>query len=172
MHVWNVLHAARWKYRMQKIALLAPSHNFVGLCLRSWGMYRQLERNLLNTDTSCRCPHNMVNFGILTAETYWRVWGTRTNFNSFRVLAALLHGTLVEGVSQTLWRWTEGATYIWQGRPSRWALAHILVAHVFLQCWWMISLRSMSSSQLELRSSAWEMQKSARYVDFWHKYFM
>jgi len=27
----------------------------------------------------------------------------------------LLHGTLVVGVSQTLWRWTEGATYIRQG---------------------------------------------------------
>jgi len=30
-------------------------------------------------------------------------------------LAALLHGTLVVVVSQTLRRWTEGATYIWQG---------------------------------------------------------
>jgi len=31
MHVWNVLYAARWKYKTQKIAILAPSHNFVGL---------------------------------------------------------------------------------------------------------------------------------------------
>jgi len=34
MQVYNVLHAARWKYRTQKkspkIAILAPSHNFVG----------------------------------------------------------------------------------------------------------------------------------------------
>jgi len=37
------------------------------------------------------------------------------NFNGFRVLAALLHGTVVVGVSQTLRRWTEGATYIRQG---------------------------------------------------------
>jgi len=29
-------------------------------------------------------------------------------------LAELLHGTLVVGVSQTLRRWTEGATYIRQ----------------------------------------------------------
>jgi len=41
----------------------------------------------------------MVNFGVLTAEIYWRVWGTPANFNVFRVLAALLHGTLVLGVS-------------------------------------------------------------------------
>ena len=60
-------------------------------------------------------PHNMVNFGLLTAEICWRVSGTPANFNGFRVLAALLHGTLVLGVSQTLRRLTEGATYIQQG---------------------------------------------------------
>ena len=38
-----------------------------------------------------------------------------TNFNGFRVLVALLHGTPVLGVSQTLRRRTEGATYIRQG---------------------------------------------------------
>jgi len=57
----------------------------------------------------------MVNFGPLTAEICWRVWGTPANFNGFRVLAALLHGTLVVGVSQTLRLWTEGATHIRQG---------------------------------------------------------
>jgi len=56
-----------------------------------------------------------VNFGALAAEICWRVWGTSANFNGFRVLAALLHGTLVVGISQTLQRGTEGATYIQQG---------------------------------------------------------
>jgi len=72
-------------------------------------------KNLLNSNTSSTCPANMVNFGLLTAEICWRVWGTPANFNGFRVLAALLHGTLVPGVSQTLRRWTEGSTYIRQG---------------------------------------------------------
>ena len=112
MHVWNVLHAARWKYRTQKVAILAPSHNCVGLYLRSLVMYRQSEKNLLNTDTSSTCPHNMVNFSLLTAEICWRVCGTPANFNGFCIVAALLHGTLVVGVSQTLRGWTEGATYI------------------------------------------------------------
>jgi len=57
----------------------------------------------------------MVNFGLLTAEICWRVWGTPANFNGFRVFAVLLHGTLVVGVSQTLRRLTEAATYIRQG---------------------------------------------------------
>jgi len=43
------------------------------------------------------------------------VWGTPPNFNQFRILAALLHGILIVGVSQTLRCWTEGATYIQQG---------------------------------------------------------
>ena len=46
----------------------------------------------------------MVNFGLLAAEICWRAWGTLENFNGFRVLAALLHGTLAVGVSQTLRR--------------------------------------------------------------------
>jgi len=65
-------------------------------------MYRQSEKKL-NSNTSSTCPGNMVNFGLLTAEIRWRVWGTPANFNGFRVLAALLHGTLiVVSVSQTL----------------------------------------------------------------------
>jgi len=46
----------------------------------------------------------MVNFGPLAAEIDPEVWGTPANFNGFRVLAALLHGTPVLGVSQTLRR--------------------------------------------------------------------
>ena len=41
--------------------------------------------------------------------------GHPSNFNGFRVLAALLHGSQVESVSQTLLCWTEGATYVRQG---------------------------------------------------------
>jgi len=48
--------------------------------------------------------HNMVNFGPLTSEIDPVVWSTPANFNGFRVLAALLHGTLVVGVSQALQR--------------------------------------------------------------------
>ena len=43
----------------------------------------------------------MVNFGPLMAEISLGVWGTPANFNGFRVLAALVHSTLVVGVSQT-----------------------------------------------------------------------
>jgi len=56
----------------------------------------------------------MVNFGPVTAEIDWRIWGTPSYFNRYRVLTALLHGSQVVGVSQTLRRWTEGATCVRQ----------------------------------------------------------
>ena len=67
-------------------------------------MYRQSEKNLLSSNISSTCAHNMVNFGLLTAEILSLVWGTPPNFNGFGVFAALLHGILVVGVSQTLRR--------------------------------------------------------------------
>jgi len=71
--------------------------------------------NLLSSSMSSRCSHNVVNFGPLTDEIGSGVWSTPANFNGFRVLAALLHGSQVVSVSQTLPCWTEGATYVCQG---------------------------------------------------------
>ena len=73
------------------------------------------------------CPHNMVNFGILTAEIGSGVWGTPADFNGFRVLAALLHGTLVSGRQPNFAALNRRRHLYSAGRPSRWALAHILV---------------------------------------------
>jgi len=89
--------------------------NLSGYIFRTKACIDNQKKNLLNSNTASTCPDNMVNFGLLTAEICWRVWGTPANFNRFRVLAALLHGTLVVGVSQILRHWTEGATYIRQG---------------------------------------------------------
>jgi len=91
----------------QTITIWAPSHNF--------GTYRQSEKNLLSSNISPIWPYNIVNFCLLAAEIVSLVWGTSANFNGFRVLAAFLHGALVLGISETLRRWTEGVTYIWQG---------------------------------------------------------
>ena len=96
-----------------------PKFTIAQLC---WAISSQLwhiltigKKNLLNSSISSTCPHNMVNFAPLMAEICCWVWGTLSNFNGFCVLTALLHGTLVVGVSQTLRHWTEGATYVQQG---------------------------------------------------------
>jgi len=61
----------------------------------------------------------MVNFDSLTAEIGLGVWDTPANFIGFRVLAALLHQPNF-AVSN------RGRHLYLAGRPSRWALAHIL----------------------------------------------
>jgi len=55
----------------------------------------KIGKNLLSSNISSRCPHNMVNVGLLAAEIDPVVWGTPANYNGFRVLAALLHGNQV-----------------------------------------------------------------------------
>jgi len=47
------------------------------------------KKNLLNSNISSICSHNMVNFGPLDRSLGW---GTPTNFNGFHILAALLQG--------------------------------------------------------------------------------
>ena len=81
---------------------------------------------MLNSNISFTCLYNMVNFGLLVAEIVSLVWSTPANFNGFRVLAALLHDTLVVGVSQSA-ALNRGCHLYLAGRPSRWALAHLLV---------------------------------------------
>jgi len=50
------------------------------------------KKNLLSSNMSSICPHNMVNFGPLATEIDPVVWGIPANFNRFRILAALRHG--------------------------------------------------------------------------------
>ena len=63
-----------------------------------------IEKKVSSSNISSTCLHNMVNFGPLSAEIGPVVWGTPAKFNGFRVLAALLHGSQVVSVSQTLRR--------------------------------------------------------------------
>jgi len=100
----QVLHAARWKYRTQKSPFWHHRTTLSGYIFGTKACIDNWKKLVLNSNTSSACPDNMVNFGLLTAEIRWRVWGTPANFSGFRFWAALLHGTLVVGVSQTLRR--------------------------------------------------------------------
>jgi len=83
-----MLHAVSWKCRTQIIAKNSPSgHHRTTLSgyifatkarIDNWG------KNLLNSNVSPTCPHNIGNFN-LAADICWRVWGTPANFNGFRV---------------------------------------------------------------------------------------
>ena len=78
-------------------------------------------KNLLSSNMSSTCRHNMVNFGLLAAEIDSVVWGTSANFNGFRILASS------SGHQPNFAALNRGRHLCSAGRPSRWALAHILV---------------------------------------------
>jgi len=173
----------------KKIVKKSPSGHhrttLSGYILATKASYRQSEKNLLSSNISSTCPHNMVNFSLLAAEIILLVWGTPANFNGFRVLASLLQRRRSTEANQTfnnVWPLPGLVDYIyifggccsvtefcqaqnslcvlqvlrsligsvtapqsssgcepnftalntgrhlyWAGRPSHWALAHILV---------------------------------------------
>ena len=63
-------------------------------CIDNW-------KNLLNSNISSTCSHNMANFGPLTAEIGLPVWGTPANFNGFCVLPSLLQRRRSPEANQT-----------------------------------------------------------------------
>jgi len=92
---------------MQKVAKSPSGKNLttlLGYIFATKASIDNRKKNLLSSNISSTCPHNMVNLGPLGAAIISLVWGTPANFNAFRILAALLHGTPVLGVSQTLRR--------------------------------------------------------------------
>ena len=116
-----MLHAACWKCRTQKVAKNSPSgHHRTTLsgCIFTTKVDIDNRKKLLNSNISHTLPHNIVNFGPLTAEIRSGFWGTPANFNGFRVLAALLHGTPSAHISQTLQHGTRnGITELSQRAP-------------------------------------------------------
>jgi len=89
----------------KKIVKKSPSGHhrttLSGYILATKASYRQSEKNLLSSNISSTCPHNMVNFSLLAAEIILLVWGTPANFNGFRVLASLLQRRRSTEANQT-----------------------------------------------------------------------
>ena len=96
-------------------------------------------KNLLSSNMSPICPHNMVNFGLLAAEIGLQVWGTPCKFQLVSRLGSITARHLVVGVSQTLRRWTEGATYIRQGdhHVGHWP-TFLVYFFILLQVWFRV----------------------------------
>jgi len=98
MQVWHLLHAARWKHRTQKSRQKSPS-----------------EKNLVKQQYVL---HMSPQYGELRPTSAWdrlTSLGYPCKFQLFSHLGSVTARHLVVGISQTLRRWTEGATYIWQG---------------------------------------------------------
>jgi len=93
MHVWNVLHAARWKYRTQKWCKKSPfEHHRTTLSGYIFATKARIDnrKKLVKQQYLLQMSPQYGELGPLAAEIDWQVWGTPANFNGFRVLASLL----------------------------------------------------------------------------------
>jgi len=77
----------------------------------------------------------MVNYGLLTAEICWRVWGTPANFNGFLRLGSVTARNSSSGRQPNFAALNRRRHLYSAGRPSRWTLAHILVCIVPPTSW-------------------------------------
>jgi len=122
MQVWNVLLAARWKYRTQKWRKKSPSgHHRTTLSGYIFTTKACIDnrKKLIKQQYLLHMTHNMVNFGPLVAEIVSEVWSTPAIFNGFRILACS------SGRQPNFAALNRGRHLYSAGQPSSWALAHI-----------------------------------------------
>jgi len=75
--------------------------------------------------------HNMVNFGLLAAEIVSLVWGTPANFKGVSRVGSATARHPSSGRQPNFAALNRRRHLYSAGRPSRWALAHILVSYKF-----------------------------------------
>ena len=147
MQVWNVLYAARWKYRMQKVVKKSPSghHRTIlsGYIFATNARIDNRKKNLLSSNISSTCFHNMVNFGPLAAEIGPVVWAPlqiSTGFASWQCYCTALQywaSAKLCGVEQRAPPiFGRAAITLGIGPHSTWCLFWILAVNrtVLLQC--------------------------------------
>jgi len=136
MHVWNVLHAARWKCRTQKIAKNSPSwHRRTTLSRCIFTTMARIDNRNLKLVKQQYLLYMSSQYGELQPTSGWDL------------LASLGHPSKFQWVSHfgsvTAWHSTGGhqpnfavlnrGHHLYSaGRPSRWALAPISSSWLFL----------------------------------------
>ena len=117
----------------QKIVIWAPSHNFVGLYLCNWGMYRQSEKKLVKQQYLL---HVYPQYGELRPTSGWDWLAGLGHPSYFQRLPRLGSVTARQSSSERQPNFAalnRGRHLCSAGRPSGWALAHILVDYTSYQ---------------------------------------
>ena len=108
MHVWNVLHATRWKYRVQKWCKKSPSvHHRTTL---SGYIFQIRHVSIIGKKLFKQ------QYLLLMSSQYGELCGTPSNFNRFRILASLLQRRRSPEANQSLhdlWRFPGLVHYIY-----------------------------------------------------------
>ena len=117
MQVWNVVHVARWKHRTQKSRQKSPSgHRRTTLSGYIFTTNARIDNR--KKLVKQQYVHMFPQYGELRPTSGWDPSGSLGHpykFQRVLRLGSVTARDLVVGVSQTLRRWTEGATYVRQG---------------------------------------------------------
>ena len=129
MQVWNLLHAARWKCRMQKCHQKSSSgHHRTALSGYLFSTKARID-NRKKIVKQRYVLHMSPQYGELRPTNGWDRSGSLRHpckFQQVLRLGSVTARHLVVGVSQTV-ALNRGRHLCLAGLPSRWALAHILV---------------------------------------------
>jgi len=133
MQVWNMLHVVHWKYRTQKLAKKLPSGHH---CTTLSGYIFPTEARIDNQKIVKKqyLLHMSPQHGELQPTSGWDRSGTLGHPSSFQRVSCLgsitaRHSNI--GCRPNFATLNRGRHLHSAGRPSRWALAHILVS---VQC--------------------------------------
>ena len=147
MQVWNVLHAARWKCRTQKLCKNSPSaHYRITLSGYIFAMQACVEnrKNLLTSIISSTCTHNTMNVGPLTAEVGCRVCAPQQISTAFASFFAIWSTAFNRG------RHVHSA-----GRPSGWASAN---------------RQTEADSSILALAATWRVISVRKFIDYGSKF--
>jgi len=168
MQVWNVLHVARWKYRTQKIAKNSPSGHHCTILSRyivATKAHRQSEKKLVKQQ---HLLHMSSQYGELQPTNGWELLarlGQPSKFQRVSRLGSVTARHSSSGHQPKFVALNKGRHLHSEGRPSRWALAHILVYFTCdvnmtsLSHSWLMSCDSVCRICGEACSSRWLMKQ-------------
>jgi len=129
-----VLHGARGSLEMQDPKKSPSWHHRTNLSGYIFATEARIDirKNLLNSNVSPTCPHNIVNFGPLAAEICWRNLASLRQLCKFQRVSRLGSFTArnsSSGRQPNFAALNRGRHLYSAGRPSRWELTHISSCH-------------------------------------------
>jgi len=162
MHVWNVLHAARWKYRTQKIGHF---DTIAQLCQAISSQLRHVSTTEKNVKQQY-VPQMSLQYGELWPTSGWNLLASLGHPCKFQRVSHLGSVTARQSSSQRQPNFVvlnRGRHLYSAGRPSRWALAHI--SSIDISTWWHVNDRWREL--VYLQRAAGSNEQTERLRDEW-----
>ena len=128
MQVWSMLHAARWKYRTQKIAKKSPLGTIPQLCRAISSQLRHVStigKNVLSSNISSTCSPQYRELRPTSGWDRFVSLGNPCKFQWVSRLGSVTARHSGTGRQPNFAALNRGRHLYSSGRPSRWALAHI-----------------------------------------------